>query len=61
MKGSKKFETKKVNETKTKKIIKEEKIIDKIEVGINFDFNKYNTYYSWGKEDYIIEFTKKRN
>ena len=39
---------KKVLNTNNKKI-KEEKIIDKIDIGLNFDFDKYNYIYFMGR------------
>ena len=43
-----------------KKFNDKNNIIEELEIDKNFDFNKYNYIYSWKNEDYITEYTKKR-
>ena len=35
-------------------------IIDKLDIGKDIDFNKFNINYSWEEENYITAFTKKK-
>lgn len=50
----------KVKNEKFNKKIDTHKILDTIEIGKNFDFDKYNVNYSWDDEDYYIEYIKKK-
>lgn len=50
----------KVKNEKFNKKIDTHKILDTIEIGKNFDFDKYNVNYRWDDEDYYIEYIKKK-
>lgn len=55
---------KKINKSNKKekkfKKIKSKNIIDKFTIEKNYNFSKYNINYSWLNEEYITEFTRKK-
>ena len=51
---------KKINKNNIFKKIEETKVIDKLDIGTNFDFSKYNVKYTWEDKDFITEYIKKK-
>ena len=51
---------KKINKNNIFKKIEENKVIDKLDIGTNFDFSKYNVKYTWEDKDFITEYIKKK-